>query len=85
MRGLIATDKTSDYSGMAADVSRLKPKQKRVGLLDGTLWLDAAVAGLWGDVIKSAPTRILSIRFVQNGQDLNQCIEADGLSLTVQT
>jgi hypothetical protein len=81
-------DKTSDYNGIAAYVFRLKPKRKRVGLFKGELWLNATTAAplrLWGDFIKSPSIFIRSFRFVQDYQDLNQCIQPVRLLLTVQT
>jgi hypothetical protein len=79
---------TSDYNGFAAFVFRLKPRRKRVGLFKGELWLNAATAAplrLWGDFIKSPSIFIRSFRFVQDYQDLNQCIQPVRLLLTVQT
>jgi hypothetical protein len=81
-------DKTSDYNGLVAFVFRLKPKRKRFGLFKGELWLDANTAAplrLWGDLVKSPSIFIRSFRFVQDYQDLNQCLEPVRLLVTAQT
>jgi hypothetical protein len=81
-------DKTSDYNGLLAYVFRLRPKRKRVGLFKGELWLNTATATplrLWGDLIKSPSFFIRGFRFVQDYQQLNQCVQPLRLLLTVQT
>lgn len=81
-------DKKSDYNGLAAYVFSLKPKRKRVGLFKSELWLNATTAAprrLWGDFIKSPSMFVRNFRFVQDYQDLNQCVQPVRLLLTVQT
>lgn len=59
----------ADYNGHVAQVFRVIPKHKRVGLFRGELWLDAATAlplREWGEFVKS-PTAFLSHpRFVRD-------------------
>jgi hypothetical protein len=58
-----------DYNGRVAEVFRVIPKRRHVGLFRGELWLDAASAlplREWGDFVKS-PSRFLGHpRFVRD-------------------
>jgi len=81
-------DRTSTYNGLVAYVFRLKPMQKRVGLFEGELWLDATTAAplrLWGDFVKSPSSFVRTFRFVQDYQRIGQCFQALRLLLTVET
>lgn len=53
---------SAGYNGRTALVFRLEPKQRRVGLLQGELWIDAETAEPlreWGELVKS-PSALLS-------------------------
>jgi hypothetical protein len=78
----------SDYHGRPAYVFRLKPKQRRVGLFKGELWLDAISATplwLWGEFVKSPSIFIRSFRFVEDYSISGPCVRPARLLLTVQT
>jgi hypothetical protein len=81
-------DRTSDYNGLSAYVFRLKPKQKRLGLFKGELWLDATTADplrLWGDFVKSPSFLVRNIRFVQDNQRIGTSSQPLRLLFTVDT
>jgi hypothetical protein len=81
-------DRNSEYNGLAAYVFRLKPMRKRVGLLKGELWLEAATAAplrLWGDFVKSPSIFVRKIRFVQDYQSIGDCSQPLRLLITVET
>jgi hypothetical protein len=81
-------DRASDYNGLMAYVYRLRPRSKRLGLLKGELWLDPRLATplrLWGDLVKSPSIFVRSIRFVQDYQNLDQCVQPLRLLLAVRT
>jgi hypothetical protein len=81
-------DRNSEYNGLAAYVFRLKPMRKRVGLLKGELWLEAATAAplrLWGDFVKSPSIFVRKIRFVQDYQSIGDCSQPLRLLITVDT
>jgi hypothetical protein len=78
----------SDYHGRTAYVYHLKPKQRRVGLFKGELWLDAAGATplrLWGESVKSPSIFIRYIRFVDDYSIDGPCVQPLRLLVTVQT
>jgi hypothetical protein len=80
--------KTSGYNDRTAYVFRLKPLRKREGLFKGELWLDANTGEtlrLWGDLVKSPSIFVRSFRFVQDYQNLYECVRPLRLLLTVQT
>jgi hypothetical protein len=81
-------DRTSTYNGLVAYVFHLKPMQKRVGLFEGELWLDATTAAplrLWGDFVKSPSIFVRTFRFVQDYQSIGHCSQPLRLLLTVET
>ena len=81
-------DRTSDYNGQVAYVFRLEPKSRRQRLFKGELWLEAATGAplrLWGDLVKSPSIFVRSFRFVQDYQDLHQCVQPLRLLLTIRT
>jgi len=81
-------DRTSEYNGLNAYVFQLKPARKRIGLLKGELWLDAATAQplrLWGDLVKSPSFFVRNIRVVQDFQRIGDSSHPLRLLLTVDT
>jgi hypothetical protein len=81
-------DRTSEYNGLTAYVFHLKPTRKRIGLVKGELWLEAATAEplrLWGDFVKSPSLFVRNIRLVQDFQRIGDCSRPLRLLLTVDT
>ena len=80
--------RTSRYNGLVAYVFHLKPRRKRIGLVKGELWLEAATAAplrLWGDFVKSPSIFVRNFRVVQDYQPAGHCSQPLRLLLTVET
>jgi hypothetical protein len=81
-------ESTSDYNGATAYVFRLKPKQKRAGLLRGELWINANTSvklRVWGDLVKSPSIFVRGVRLVQDYQQVNGCSSPLRLIVNVDT
>lgn len=60
---------TADYAGNTAYVFQVTPKQKRVGLFKGEVWIDAATflpLREWGELVKSPSVFLKSVYFVRD-------------------
>jgi outer membrane lipoprotein-sorting protein len=81
-------ERTSDYNGAPAYVFRLRPEQKRAGLLRGELWIDgntSAKLRVWGDLVKSPSIFVRGVRLVQDYQQVNGCASPLRLIVNVDT
>jgi hypothetical protein len=79
--------RTAEYNGLVAYVFRLTPMRKRMGLLRGELWLDAATGTplrLWGDFVKSPSVFVRKIRVVQDYQNIGHCFQPLRLLVTAE-
>src|SRR5258708_37877036 len=80
-------DRTSSYNGLVAYVFHLKPMEKRVGLFEGELWLDATTAAplrLWGGFVKSPSSFVRNFRFVQDYQRIRPALQPPPFFLTFE-
>ncbi len=60
---------TSDYAGRTAHVFQLTPKQKRIGLFKGELWIDSETSlplREWGEMVKNPSVFLKSVYFVRD-------------------
>jgi hypothetical protein len=84
--------RTVEYRGATAYVFQVRPRQKRIGLYKGELWLDAASGEPIleaGELVKSPSFFIRGIRFVrnysQNNPQFASCGPPERMSINVQT
>jgi hypothetical protein len=84
--------RTADYRGATAFVFQVRPRQKRVGLYKGELWLDAGSGAPLleaGELVKSPSIFIRGVRFVrhysQNDPQFASCRPPERMSINVQT
>jgi hypothetical protein len=64
-------ERTADYNGATAYVFHLEPREKRVGVFKGELWVDSATylpLREWGQLVKSPSVFVKSIYFVRDYQ-----------------
>lgn len=60
---------TSDYAGRTAHVFQLTPKQKRVGLFKGEIWIDSETylpLREWGEMVKNPSVFLRNVYFVRD-------------------
>lgn len=60
---------TTDYAGRVAHVFQLSPRQKRVGLFKGELWVDAETCmplREWGELVKNPSVFLKNVYFVRD-------------------
>ena len=60
---------TADYAGRTAHVLQVTPKQKRVGLFRGELWIDSQTylpLREWGEMVKSPSVFLKNVYFVRD-------------------
>lgn len=60
---------TTDYAGRTAYVFHLTPKQKRVGLFKGEIWIDAESylpLREWGEMVKNPSVFLKNVYFVRD-------------------
>lgn len=60
---------TADYAGRTAHVLQLTPKQKRVGLFKGEIWIDSETylpLREWGEMVKNPSVFLKNVYFVRD-------------------
>jgi len=60
---------TADYAGRTAHVLQVTPKQKRVGLFRGELWIDSQTylpLREWGEMVKNPSVFLKNVYFVRD-------------------
>lgn len=76
---------TADYAGRTAYVFQVTPKQKRVGLFKGEIWIDAQTylpLREWGEMVKNPSVFLKNVYFVrdyyiQNGMAVPRRVLSD--------